>query len=297
LKKDQQIQEIDFTNRYEKDFEFAVVTNKQALRDDVPENINPFKPTRALYYSILFILEGNGQHHIDFQRYNYKRGSIIFVAKGQVQSFIRNVNRRAIFFGFTEKFLEKNTLGSNLIQQINLYNYHLYPPLLQLEESEIHFFEVIANRISDEFHAPDDFATEEIIASLLKMFLLLAERIRKKTTYQSAHPTYYPTFLNFQKLLDQYLLTNRKVIYYAQLMQISTKKLNRITQEVIQKPAKQYIHERLIMEMKRLLMNTDLSIKEIAYQSGFDEPTNFVKYFKKETSMTPSSFRNNFNKN
>ncbi len=295
MKKEPQIQEIDFTNRYKKDFEFAVVTNKQALRDDVPENINPFKPTRAQYYSILFIIEGEGQHFIDFQRYNYKRGSIIFVEKGQIQAFEKNTNRKAIFFGFTEKFLEKNTLGSNLIQQINLYNYHLYPPLLQLEESEIHFFEVIANRITDEFYAPDDFATEEIIASLLKMFLLLAERIRKKTVYKSVHPTYYPTFLHFQKLLAQHLLTNRKVIYYAQLLQISTKKLNRITQEIIHKPAKQYIHERLIMEMKRLLMNTNLSIKEIAYQTGFEEPTNFVKYFKKETTITPSNFRNNFN--
>lgn len=294
MQKKQPIQEVVFTNIYEKDFEFSVVTNKEILRDKVPENINPFQPSRLHYYAILFILEGEGRHFIDFQTYEYKRGSIIFVAKGQVHAFERNVNRRAIFFGFTEVFLEKNTLGSNLIQQINLYNYHLYAPILQLKESEIDFFETIANRISDEFHAPDDFATEEIIASLLKMFLLLAERIRRKTTYQSIHPNYYPTFLTFQKLLEQHLMTNRKVLFYAQQLQISTKKLNRITQEIIKKPAKQYINERLIMEMKRLLINTDWSIKEIAYQTGFEEPTNFVKYFKKETSQTPAAFRKTF---
>lgn len=294
MQKNQPIQEIAFTNRYGKDFEFTVVTNHEVLRDNIPENINPFQPSRVHFYSILFILEGEGRHFIDFQTYDYKRGSIIFVAKEQVHAFEKNVNRRAIFFAFTEQFLEKNSLGSNLIQQINLYNYHLYAPLLQLEESEIGFFETIAHRISEEFHRPDDFATEEIIASMLKMFLLLAERIRRKTTYQSVHPTYYPTFLTFQKLLDQHLLTNRMVQFYAQQLQISTKKLNRITQEIIHQPAKQYIHERLLMEMKRLLINTDWAIKEIAYKTGFEEPTNFVKYFKKATNLTPTAFRKTF---
>ena len=89
-------------------------------------------------------------------------------------------------------------------------------------------------------------------------------------------------------------LTNRKVQFYAQQLQISTKQLNRITQEIIKKPVKQYIKERLIMEIKRLLMNTDWPIKVVAYQTGFEEPTNFVKYFKKETNQTPSAFRKSF---
>lgn len=294
MQKSQPIQEVTFTNLYEKDFEFTVVTNKEVLRDNITDDINPFHPSRLQYYAILFILEGEGRHFIDFKTYEYKRGSIIFVAKGQVHAFERNVDRRAIFFGFTEAFLEKNSLGSNLIQQINLYNYHLYSPLLQLEAAEMTFLEIVVNRISEEFHAPDDFATEEIIGSMLKIFLLSAERIRRKTTYQSVHPTYYPTFLTFQKLLDQHLLNNRKVQFYAQQLQVSTKKLNRITQEIIHKPVKQYIQERLIMEMKRLLINTDWPIKEIAYQTGFDEPTNFVKYFKKATNLTPAAFRKTF---
>jgi len=282
MQKKQPIQELAFTNLYKKDFEFTVVTNKELLREDAIENVNPFQPSRLHYYAILFILEGAGKHFIDFKTYPYKRGSIIFVAKGQVHAFERNEDRRAIFFGFTEAFLEKNSLGSNLIQQINLYNYHLYSPLLQLEASEMVFLEIVVNRISEEFHKPDDFATEEIIASMLKIFLLSAERIRRKTTYQSVHPTYYPTFLTFQKLLEQHLLNNRKVLFYAQQLQIATKKLNRITQEIIKKPT------------KRLLINTDWNIQEIAYRTGFEEPTNFVKYFKKETNLTPSAFRKTF---
>lgn len=294
MDKDQQIPEIKFPNRQKKDFEFEVVTNHEVLRDNLPTTHNPFRPHRLHFYAILFITKGEGFHFIDFKKYAYKRGSIIFVAKEQVHAFEGNEDRRATFFLFTEHFLDKSNLGSNLMQQINLYNYHLYAPLLQLEESQIDFFETIARRITEEFHAPDDFATEEIIGSMLKIFLLLAERIRKETVYRSTPTIHYPTFLVFQRLLDNHLLANRKVQYYAQLMTISTKQLNRITQAVINKPAKQYIHERLIMEMKRFLMNTDLSIKEIAYRTGFDEPTNFVKYFKKEIGKTPALFRKDY---
>ncbi len=75
---------------------------------------------------------------------------------------------------------------------------------------------------------------------------------------------------------------------------MSTKKLNRIVQEIMHQPAKAYINEILIIEMKRLLMNTNFSIKEIAYKTGFEDPTNFVKYFKKSTQKTPIEFRKSF---
>ena len=74
-------------------------------------------------------------------------------------------------------------------------------------------------------------------------------------------------------------------------MSISTKTLNNITQSVVNNSAKAYIDERTIMQIKRLLISTDLSIKEIAYDSGFSDPTNFFKYFKKFTGNSPEVFR------
>ena len=77
-------------------------------------------------------------------------------------------------------------------------------------------------------------------------------------------------------------------------MNMSSKKLNRITQELMNKPVKTYINDSLILEIKRLLMNTSLSIKEISYKTGFEDPTNFVKYFKKYAELTPIDFRRNY---
>ena len=74
-------------------------------------------------------------------------------------------------------------------------------------------------------------------------------------------------------------------------MGVSTKTLNNIVQSIVHKPAKIFIDEILITQIKRLLIHSPLSIKEVAYQSGFEEPTNLYKYFRKYTDITPELFR------
>lgn len=291
MTKTTKIPEVYFPNRQQKSFGFEIINNRRMLLYDLPTDHNPFRPHRLRFYAILFIRQGQGVHFIDFKKYPYKRGSIIFISKEQVHAFEKNLDREASFLLFTEEFLERSSLSSNLMQQLSLYNYHLYKPILQLTEEEIPIFSSIVNRMELEFQGKDDFATEEIILSSLKIFLCLAERIRKKSIDSQSPSVYRDEFKQFQKLLKKNLLQNRQVKFYADAMNISTKKLNRITKEVMNQPAKTYISEYLVLEMKRFLTNTNLSIKEIAYQTGFEDPTNFVKFFKKYSKMTPAEFR------
>ena len=67
--------------------------------------------------------------------------------------------------------------------------------------------------------------------------------------------------------------------------------LNHICKEVIQKTAKQCIDDFIILEAKRNLINSGIKSTELTYQLGFTESTNFVKYFKKHTGLTPNQFK------
>jgi len=288
------IPEIGFQNLHHKNFEFEIISNWEILGDTLPTSHNPFKAHRIRYYAILFILKGEGSHYIDFKKYTYRKGSIIFISKEQVHAFEKNTNRDAFFLLFTEDFLEKSSIASSLMQQLSLYNYHLYPPVIQIPSTQIETFTELVFRIKKEFDAPDDKLTEEIIQSSLKIFLCLAERIRKENRKEEPQSKYKEEFNLFRKLVKQQVLHSRKVKYYADQLGMSTKKLNRITQDVMNQPVKEYINDFLIIEMKRLLINTSLSIKEIAFKSGFEEPTNFVKYFKKYAGLNPSQFRKQY---
>lgn len=291
MNKATQIPEVNFPNRYQKAFEFEIVSNKEFLVHNRPKDHDPFRPHRLQFYAIILIKSGEGHHFIDFKRYAYKAGSVIFVSKDQVHAFEWNFDRDASFLLFTEKFLERSSLGSNLMHHLTLYNYHLYSPVLQLPTASFEIFTTLVERIETEFSTTDDFATEEIIQSSLKIFLCMAERVRKSNIALKPVSLYHQEFLFFQKLLKEHLFTTKQVQFYADKMAISTKKLNRITHEIKHQPAKTYINELLITEIKRLLTNTALSIKEISYKTGFEEPTNFVKYFKKYAKMTPVAFR------
>ncbi len=285
---------VNFQNRHQKAFEFSFVSNWEWLIDNAPREYDPFRPHRIHFYALFYVMKGEGLHYIDFKSYPYKKGSIIFISKDQVHAFQKNLERDAFLLLFTEQFLERSSMASNLMQQLSLYNYHLYPPVLQLTEKQMPIFSQLILRMGDEYNAPDDQLTEEIIQSALKILLCMAERIRKSNRADMPQSKYQEEFLQFQKLLNQHLLESRQVQYYADALSISSKKLNRITQDVMHQPAKAYINDLLIIEMKRLLMNTSLGIKEIAYKTGFDDPTNFVKYFKKLAGSTPVNFRRKF---
>ncbi len=105
---------------------------------------------------------------------------------------------------------------------------------------------------------------------------------------------YLPEFVKLQKLIEEHAPQNSKVMDYARMMGKSTKTLNNITQTIINKTAKEFIDEICAVQIKRILINTDLSIKEIAFELGFEETTNFYKYFKRQTQLTPEQFRFNF---
>ena len=287
------IPEIDFRNRKKKNYDFQIISNKVFFKN-VKDNEVPFRPHRISYYGILFTMEGEGFHLIDFKRYPYKKGTVIFLSKEQVHAFERNEQRDAYLLTFTEEFLEKSSLGPNLMRLLTLFNFHLYHPVLHLAEEQFEILLQLVLRMKREYDSPDDDFSLEIIQSALKVFLFLSERILRTQKRGSSQHFYHQEFIQFQVLVQEHILTNHQVQFYADKMSVSTKKLNRITQAIVGQPAKDYLIEMLVLEIKRLLMSTSLSIKEIAYQTGFDVPTNFVKFFKKYTGVTPLAFRKTF---
>jgi len=75
------------------------------------------------------------------------------------------------------------------------------------------------------------------------------------------------------------------------MMGISAKTANNITRSILNKSAKAFIDEECITQIKRMLLNTPLSVKEIAYEVGFEEPTHLYKFFKRQVGETPEQFR------
>ena len=98
-------------------------------------------------------------------------------------------------------------------------------------------------------------------------------------------------FNRFARLVDAHFATCRQVAEYARELGCSEKTLSRTTQEIAGIGAKSYIVARINLEAKRLLAHTTMTIAAISEQLGFDEATNFVKFFKREVGCAPAEFR------
>jgi AraC-like DNA-binding protein len=98
-------------------------------------------------------------------------------------------------------------------------------------------------------------------------------------------------FWRFRKLLDAEFSTKHQVQHYATALGMSDKTLSRVCVAAAGVTAKSIINQRLLLEARRLLAHTSLAVQTIGHELGFEEPTNFVKFIRREAGVTPLTFR------
>ena len=128
-----------------------------------------------------------------------------------------------------------------------------------------------------------------ILQSLLQSALikLARERLSQNISLNSKDKSLY---LKFKKLILKHNYS-MQVNDYAKELEISSKTLTNMSNKYLGKPAKKYLDELLILQIKRLLLNENLNIEKISDELQFDEVTNMIKFFKRLENITPTEFK------
>lgn len=290
------IPQVEFFKKKEPSIEFEILALEDLLSR---KNRLPFQlehPHRVQFYHILYITAGEGIHHIDFRPYSFSPGSLLFISQGQVHSFEVRPDIQGYMVVFTAEYLQKNLIHSDIVSFYRLYNYHLHEPVIQPQETSGEDFHSIFKEIKMEYGCPDRFANEEILRLLLKILLLKIERIKPTILAEQKNVEWLAQFDHLREYLGKHYTSTRSVRDYALMLKISPKHLNTICKSVSGATAKQCIDNFLILEVKRVLATSGSSVQEMSYAFGFDEPTNFVKFFKKHAGQSPTQFRAAFTK-
>lgn len=128
-----------------------------------------------------------------------------------------------------------------------------------------------------------------ILKAMLKVFLLKLIRIKEHVF--TSHDLNQKRVYEFMMLLEENYWQERNADYYAGVLGISTKRLNQVLKEKLDKTGMQLIHDRIILEAKRQIIHSENSLKEIAYELGFTDRPYFSRFFKKQTGKTPEEFQ------
>ncbi len=257
-------------------------------------NHSPFQHHLVEFYMMILIEKGNGAHTIDFTDYPYEEGTLLTIRKDQIHKFINNHSAQGSILLFTDEFMISYLEKLEALKSLQLFNEVLSIPKIQLTKQEHIEVSDLVSRIKKEYLTINDGYSLEIIRSELHILIAKLSRIKSNSNQLINNRKYLSEFINFQDLVEKNAFQYSKVKEYAAKMGISTKTLNTITRSIVHKSAKEFIDEICTKQIKRLLINTELSIKEIAFTSGFEESTNFYKYFKRQTNLTPEQFRTSF---
>jgi len=165
-------------------------------------------------------------------------------------------------------------------------------PIIHLDSIEQEKFAMLHEVFMDELDTKDTIQAE-MLRMLLARFIIKCTRLLKARNgiRETAKSTKIDLLRQFNFLVEQHFKTNHKVSFYAEKLFKSPKTLSNNFAKLNRSPL-QIIHERIVLEAKRLLVYTDKTAEEIAYEIGFDDASHLSRLFKKYTSMSPLEFKN-----
>ncbi|PWH84047.1 hypothetical protein DIS18_05735 [Algibacter marinivivus] len=286
MKKD--IPHIQFNASTTENFGFEILPIEKIAREKKKYSHNPELPHQLKFYNLIFFTRGFGRHFIDFNWFPVQENSLVYLTKEQVNAFDFSKNLNGFCIIFTEEYFVK--CFSNLSKDFvfRLFNPQLFSPILQIPKQSD--FQTYFKLLRQEFNTIDSFNQKTIIESLFVILISKAEDLKKSQTFHITDSSKVKIFQKFTSLIESNLSKSRSADFYAKELTITYKHLNKICKELINKTAKTVIDDFVILQAKRNLINSNLKISELAYKLGFEDPTNFSKYFKKHTGLTPNSF-------
>jgi len=244
-------------------------------------------PHRHAYQEIIWIRQGIVKHLLDDECVEYPAQTILVIPKGRIHRLIPKSDCRGMAIRFTEEFLS--------IPSFLLFSQFAGQTALQLNSGQAADIEAYFSLLHSEHQYPDPYnlhATRHLLSALVAKL----ESLRLVSTHLMPHDVSSSicTWNRFNTLIEQKFKTEHTVRYFALKLGISPRKLGQIVKLYTGRHVSSVIDNRLITEAKRLILFSDLTIKEIAFELGFEEHSYFSKVFKKITGSTPSEFKKKF---
>lgn len=248
-------------------------------------------PHRHDYYTVILIEQAAGEHLVDYQTYTFQPLEVYFISPGQVHQVVARTKPRGWVFTFSRDFLVENNIPESFITNINLFQPFGESPPLKIDK-------VTFERLLDIIRQMQECLPMELsyrsraLGALLQLFLIHCNNSSNlNPTHLDEENSGVCILRDFKHLVDARYHQWHKVNDYAAEVHLSPKYLSQTVKQFTGKSAKEFIQDRLVLEAKRLLLHTDLSVKEVAYKIGFEEPLHFSAFFKKKAGVSPSSFR------
>jgi AraC family transcriptional activator of pobA len=249
-------------------------------------------PHKHNFYHLVLFTKGAGSHTIDFKPFEVEPYQIYFMTPGQVHSWSFEGDVDGYLVHFSTEFFPSFLLAGDYLHHFPFFNGDIDDAVINLTTDARPKVIGLFEDLIGEAEAPDRMNTDMIRLLLLQIFITLS-RMEGSHAAKKLSVYNYTLIKSFRRLIEKNYTKLRLPKEYAELLYITPNHLNAVSNDVLGMPAGEAIRNRVLLEAKRLLINRDMSISEIAYQLNFNDNSYFTKFFKNYTDLTPEEFRRN----
>ncbi len=249
---------------------------------------------RNNYYSLIWVREGNGKVKSDFSEYNFEENSLL--AFSPYQPFMIYTPQKivgvAIYFhpDFYCIHMHQKEVSCNGVLFNNIYQ----PPFTLIDKASEATLALIVGQIKTEMRQ-SEMAQYDLLVSYLKIILITASRLKTEQQQEvtaNLPNTREPFILqNLKDAIELHFRTKHSPSQYADVLNITSKALAKLAKTHFNKTLTDMISERIIIEAKRELYLTNKTVKEIAYELGYDDEHYFSRFFKVNADVSPQMYR------
>ena len=218
-----------------------------------------------------------------------------FLRPGQVHDLVFNhKNTKGFLINFNENLLNQFLLQANFIDQLPLFSKSGKNCYHQIQNNQKDIKYAFA-KILDFNDGSYKYSSELIKLCILEILLLISEDV-KSVNQTNFNYTQNNLVRKFEGSLEKYFKEEHYPKFYADQLAVTPNYLNSVCKFITGKTAGEMIRNRIILEAKRLLVNTQSTISQIAFELNFEDNSYFTKFFKSNSGVSPIDFRKNLNK-
>lgn len=250
-------------------------------------------PHRHDFFEVLFLLHGSGLHVIDSNKYEIKPPCMFFLSPGQAHKLELSHDIEGYIFIFTSDFFQLDRSNQNrLIEFPFFYTIHQNnPPLLFKNWEDVTFLDSVFKKA---IALVENRAIEnpELFRSFLDLILNYSANLYPIDENLLVKGKGHLLVKRFYQLLEEKYRENLTVNDYAFHLSVTPNHLTQTLKLLTGKRSLEIIKAKQLMEIKRLLVHTNLGVSEISNLMNFADQSYFTKFFKRETGLLPLLYRN-----
>ncbi|WP_335964735.1 helix-turn-helix transcriptional regulator [Galbibacter sp. PAP.153] len=252
------------------------------------------------FYCVACKIGSSGKFKYGQRDYDFDDGMMSFTKPGQIFS-VTNISNNPVtgfMLVFKADFIRHSPLG----KVINTYGFFSYAiaEALHLSEKENEIIMSLLQQIKNELKNNIDNYSQDLVISHIDLLLNYSRRFHNRQ-FLTRNAENNDLLIKIEEILRDYLNTKASISglptvkYLSEELNMSPSYLSDMLRNLLGQNAQTYIQNFIINEAKDLISTTNLSVKEIAYNLGFQHPQSFSSMFKKKTHQTPLQYRASFN--